>query len=317
MAADQPDPGNGLPGDSDTSDDSIDGGHGNDENHGGTGSNTIDGGGNDDSLFGGESDDSIVSGTGNDNLTGGGGNDRFNYSPGDGDDTITDFNAGNTGTLIDGDVTNNDPINLSGFYDHISELYATQADGGILNQSNATDTKGNATYYSDKLQFGSGSLRIDGATADKSSSTPENTGVVCFTSGTAIRAPRGDALIDELAIGDLVTALDNGLQRICWIGRRTHGKVELQVNPNLRPVLIKQGVLGAEQSLLVSPQHGMLIGRNGDHLARAKHLAITTPGVRIANGKRRVTYIYLMFEAHQVTFAENTRSESFYPAPMA
>ena len=87
-------------------------------------------------------------------------------------------------------------------------------------------------------------------------------------------------------------------------------------NPNLRPILIPRGVLGVARSLLVSPQHGMLLGR--DHLVRAKHLIDTPkPRVRIAHGRKSVTYIHLMFDTHQIVFAEDAPSESFYPGPMA
>lgn len=130
-------------------------------------------------------------------------------------------------------------------------------------------------------------------------------------------SPRGDILIDELRVGDLVTTLDNGPQRICWIGRRTLGRAKLSANPNQRPILVRSGILGTERDLLVSPQHGLLVGRNGDHLARAKHLAQKAPGVRVAHGKRRVTYIHLMFDAHQIVFSENALSECFYPGPVA
>ena len=56
--------------------------------------------------------------------------------------------------------------------------------------------------YSDNAQFGAGSLTFTGASADESSFTAENTGVVCFTSGTAIRTPDGDVMIDELRVGE-------------------------------------------------------------------------------------------------------------------
>ncbi|WP_299723521.1 Hint domain-containing protein [uncultured Tateyamaria sp.] len=284
----------------------IDGAGGDDTIYGSQGGDTIDGGAGDDRLEGG---------TGDDLLTGGTGSDTFVYTPGDGDDTITDFNTGNTGTLDDGDTTNNDFIDLSGYYDHISELYADQADDGILNQSNTTDTRGQTTDYSDNDQFGSGSLTFQGASADNSSFTQENTGVVCFTSGTAILTPRGDVLIDDLRVGDLVITADNGPQPIRWIGTRQLDHETLAGAPNLKPILINADVLGNTRPLLVSPQHCMLVGQ--DRLVRAKHLALEMPGVRVAHGKRAVRYIHLMFDAHQIIFAESAPSESFYPGPMS
>jgi len=252
-------------------------------------------------------------GAGNDTLTGSNGNDIFVYAAGDGADTIIDFNKGNTGTLNDGDSTNNDFIDLSGFYDTIWELHADLADDGVLNQSN-NGVEG--VDYSDNDRFATGEgIRFTNAAADNTSFTFENAGVVCFTSGTAIRSPHGDILIDDLAVGDLVTTLDNGPQPIRWIGTTRLGAAVLAANPSLRPVLIHRGILGAARDLLVSPQHGMLI--TPDHLARAKHLIHGTKGIRIAKGKTHVTYVHLMFESHQIIIAENIPSESFYPGPMA
>ena len=271
----------------------------------------------DDTIAGGAGADTIDGGTGDDSLTGGTGDDTFLYAPGDGHDTISDFNTGNTGTLTDGDSTNNDFIDLSGYYDNLSELYADQADDGILNQSNTTDTKGRSVDYSDNTQFGpEDSMTFQGASADNSSFTQENTGVVCFTSGTAIRTPQGDVLIDDLKVGDLVCTLDNGPQPIRWIGRRTLGAAELAAHTRLRPVLIRRGTLGAERDMLVSQQHGILMP--DQTLIRAKFLAEAKGNpLRIAHGRRSVTYIHLLFEAHQIIFAENVRSESLYPGKMA
>ncbi|MFC6636918.1 hypothetical protein GV827_22595 [Sulfitobacter sp. JBTF-M27] len=270
----------------------------------------IAGAGND-TLIGGSGGDTLDGGAGDDSLTGGAGDDFFTVS--DGNDTITDFGFGETGAPADSDPTNNDFVDLSGYYDSLDELRADQLDDGVLNQSNTLDDEGNVVDYSDNTQFGTGSLTIQGATG--STYTYDNTGIVCFTSGTMILTPTGEVQIDSLKPGDLVCTLDNGPQPIAWIGCRAVGQDELRFNEKLRPVLFKAGVMGLERDLLVSRQHGMLIGQ--DNLARAVHFAETMPGVRIAHGKREVTYIHLMFEAHQIIFAEGVPSESFYPGPMA
>lgn len=255
-------------------------------------------------------DDYLIGGAGDDTLYGGLGDDTFVYTPGDGHDVIEDFNTGNTGTLSDGDSTNNDFINLSGYYDHISELYADQADDGILNQSNSD------ADYSNNTKFGTGSLTFTGAQSNSSFYTAENTGVVCFTSGTAIRTPAGEVSIDDLKIGDLVCTLDNGPQPIRWIGRREVGAEELAADEKMRPVLIPQGMFGAQRDLLVSRQHAILV--EDDLLARAIHLADAKGSqARVAHGKKQVTYVHLMFDAHQIVFAENVASESFYPGASA
>ena len=286
----------------DPGNDSIDGGAGDDTLYGDEGADT---------LSGGTGDDVIDGGAGDDSLTGGDGDDVFVIS--DGNDTITDFNFGNTGALGDGDSTNNDFVDLSGYYDSLNELRADQADDGILNQSNALDDKGGAVDYSDNTQFGAGSVTMQGATPQ--SYTADNTGVVCFTAGTHIRTPSGEVLIEELRQGDLVCTLDNGPQPIAWIGLRHVTQAELSAHPTLRPICIKKGVLGAERNIFVSRQHGILI--TDDNFARAVHLADYHAGVRIAHGKKRVTYIHLMFAAHQIVFAESLASESFYPGPQA
>lgn len=291
--------------------DTVDGGSGDDIIRGGGGDDTLSGGEGHDTLSGGAGNDDIDGGSGNDVLTGGEGNDRFHVSRGD--DTITDFNFGNTGAVGDGDSSNNDFLDLSRFYDSLDELRADQADDGVLNQSNTLDDEGKAVDYSDNTRFGTSSMTV--RNADSSSYTYDSTGIVCFTEGTGILTPRGEVPIETLRVGDAVCTIDNGLQPIAWIGTRSVVREELVAHVGLRPVVIKKGVMGATRDLLVSRQHGILIDR--DHFARATHLADAIPGVRIAHGKRKVTYIHLMFEKHQVIFSNGVPSESFFPGPQA
>ena len=291
-----------------TQDNSLSGGDGNDSIDGGGGNDNLHGDAGRDTLIGGDGNDTLDGGQDDDQLTGGDGDDVFVYSGGH--DTITDFNAGNTGPLDDDDTTNNDFIDLSGYYDKIFDLRADYEDNGILDQSNFETT--DYTYNS---KFEDGSLKFIGVQAQHF--TYDNTGVVCFGKGTAIRTPRGDVLVEDLRVGDLVTTMDNGPQKIRWINTRSYDAEQMQKGSHLHPVLIKRGTFGAERDLLVSQQHGVLVGQSGDSFARAKHLADAAKGVRIAKGKKTVTYVHLMFDDHQVIFAENVPSESFYPGPMA
>ncbi|TCO68856.1 Hint domain-containing protein [Rhodovulum euryhalinum] len=280
---------------------------------------TISGGAADETLLGGTGDDWLAGNAGADVLTGGDGDDTFAYAAGGGADTITDFNAGNTGTLSDGDVTNNDVIDLSAFYDNLQELYADQADDGVLNQSNTLDAKGRTVDYSDNDQFGTGSLTITGATADTNFYTVENTGVVCFAMGTRIATPSGDVPIEALRVGDPVITCDNGVQPIVWIGRRHLSAPDLDVAPNLRPVRLAAELVGGNAPLVVSPQHGVLLREGSEErLIRAIHLARLGGGqARIMLGRRKITYFHIMFEAHQIIFANGAPCESFYPGPEA
>jgi hypothetical protein len=85
-------------------------------------------------------------------------------------------------------------------------------------------------------------------------------------------------------------------------------------------VLIQPGLIGADAPLLVSRQHGVLLRTDtgAETLVRAIHLARMAGGAaRVASAVARVSYIHLMFDAHQIVFANGAPSESFYPGPMA
>ncbi|KIC19549.1 LamG-like jellyroll fold domain-containing protein [Leisingera sp. ANG-DT] len=230
-----------------------------------------------DDTMTGPHDQNVMYGLGgDDDLTGGSGDDVSAASTGH--DTISDFNTGNTGALDDGDSSNNDYVDLSGHYDHLSELYADQADDGILNQSNTTGTFGNTVDYSDNTQFGAGdSLTFSGASADRSSFTTENTGVVCFTAGTAIRTPQGDKPIETLRPGDLVCTLDNGPQPICWIGTRRLTRAELAAlfPQRFRPgAAAPQAYGGLARPVAAKPEQA---GRPAPHMLPTAFLAQHLP----------------------------------------
>ncbi|WP_298847998.1 Hint domain-containing protein [uncultured Ruegeria sp.] len=138
--------------------------------------------------------------------------------------------------------------------------------------------------------------------------------VPCFTSGTLIRTEQGDRPIDTLVTGDRIETLDHGLQTLRWIGRRRVTATGLHA-----PVFFKAGAVGNTRNLLVSQQHRMLIRdwrlelhtSHAEALAPAKHLVHWRDIVLQPGGL--VTYIHLLFDQHELLWAEGCLSESFHP----
>lgn len=138
--------------------------------------------------------------------------------------------------------------------------------------------------------------------------------VTCFTAGTQIGTPIGTVAIETLQAGDLVETLDHGTQVIRWIGS---SKVE--ATGAFAPIVIAKNALGNERELRVSQQHRMLVTGwkaellfgNTEILMAAVHLA-NDQTIRCVEGGY-VEYFHMMFDTHEIIFAEGCPSESFHP----
>lgn len=155
--------------------------------------------------------------------------------------------------------------------------------------------------------------------------TVETDGTVnipCFTTGTLIDTPDGPRPVESLKPGDLVLTADHGAQPLRWIGQRRMDASILVAMPQLRPVRIRAGALGAgvpSADLLVSPQHRMLVrsriaqkmfGTN-EVLVAAKQL-LQIDGVDLASDVETVDYVHLLFDRHEVVTANGAPSESLH-----
>ena len=138
--------------------------------------------------------------------------------------------------------------------------------------------------------------------------------LLCFAQGTWITTPNGQVPIEELAAGDMVVTMDHGPQPIRWIGsskRRATG--------NMAPILIRKGALGNTRDLRVSPQHRMLLSGwqaevlfgESEVLATAKSLVNDHSILREEGGE--VEYFHMLFDTHEIVYAEGAPSESFHP----
>ncbi|MBI1493030.1 Hint domain-containing protein [Halocynthiibacter styelae] len=140
--------------------------------------------------------------------------------------------------------------------------------------------------------------------------------LTCFVSGTHIVTRRGEVAIENLQPGDEVMTRDNGLQTIRWIGATT-----VRGLGKFAPITFREGALGNTRDLQVSPLHRMLLTGwqaellfgEAEVLANAKHLV---NGDTIFSAPcEQVTYYHMLFDQHEIVFAEGCPSESFFPGP--
>lgn len=157
--------------------------------------------------------------------------------------------------------------------------------------------------------------------------SPLNGSVVCFTRGTLIKTVNGDVPVENLRSGDKVLTMDRGFQPIRWIGSRKVSSDSLQANPKLRPVRINAGAMGPglpERDLLVSRQHRMMVRSdiaqdmfNTSEVLVAAIKLCEREGIDIVDDAQEVEYFHILFDQHEVIYAENTPSESLFAGPEA
>lgn len=280
--------------------------------YGNAGNDYIDGRGGDDSLYGGADNDTVLGGAGADLIDGGSGNDQLNG--GAGSDTI-DGGTGNdtivvgTGTEPFGDVVaggensgDNDVLDLTAWGWALTNI--------IYDPSNPE----NGT-----VQF----LDASGAVIGSMTFTGIETVIPCFTPGTKITTQRGEVLVEDLGVDDMVLTRDNGLQPLRWVGKRELSLADLIVKPTLRPVEIKAGALGHGlplRDMKVSPQHRMLIeGPRAEMLFGDAEVLVAATHLKSLAGVEEkltagVTYIHLLFDRHEIICADGAWTESFQPA---
>lgn len=148
------------------------------------------------------------------------------------------------------------------------------------------------------------------------------TGVPCFTRDTAILLETGSQPIQNLRTGDLIATMEHGLQPVRWIGRRRFDRSTLEDNSRLLPVRILAGTLGGGmpgRDLLVSRQHRMLVqSRIAERMFGTTQVLIPAikltvlPGIYVDESVSEVEYFHLLFDQHQVIFAENAPTESLF-----
>lgn len=138
--------------------------------------------------------------------------------------------------------------------------------------------------------------------------------LACFARGTQLETDRGAVPVEEIEEESLVRTLDNGLQPV----RRVLSK-RVEGLGTLAPVVFRAGVLGNARDLVVSPHHRVLMsGWQAELVAGCPEALVMAKDV--VNGRMvlrlpmaEVEYFHLLFDRHEVVFAEGAATESYHP----
>ncbi len=151
--------------------------------------------------------------------------------------------------------------------------------------------------------------------------------VVCFCKGTMIATTTADIAVEGLTKGSKVTEVSGRTLVVRAVFRTFIDGDQLHRSPNLRPVRISAGALGnglPKRDLWVSRQHRMLVSsRIAERMFGARDVLIPAikltelPGIYIDDSVTDVEYFHILFDQHEVIFAEGAPSESLFTGPEA
>jgi hypothetical protein len=138
-----------------------------------------------------------------------------------------------------------------------------------------------------------------------------------FTRGTRLSLATGEQrAVETLTIGDTLLTRDDGPQTLRWIGHHT-----VRAIGDFAPVLIRKGTLHNENDLLVSPDHRLFVYQREDRLG-AGRAEVLLKARDLVNGESVtrqeggfVDYYQILFDAHQIVFAEGIAAETLLMEP--
>jgi hypothetical protein len=184
-----------------------------------------------------------------------------------------------------------------------------------------------AVEITDRIDNGDGTTSFSGTVtfADGSVLRFKNfEKIICFTPGTRIDTDRGPVAVEALVPGDRVLTRDHGFRPLVWTGRKDLPAVALAAWPELAPVRIAAGSLGAGlpvRDLVVSPGHRMLVsGARAEVLFGEREVLVAAgdlvglDGITRETAAEPVSYLHIMCEGHEIIRAEGAWTESFQPS---
>lgn len=165
----------------------------------------------------------------------------------------------------------------------------------------------------------------DGGATYFTQTTPNSGSVPCLCAGTRIATVRGSVPVEDLQPGDRVITADGPPAVLRRVMSRKIPARKLARNPKLLPVRISAGALGPgipSRDIWASRQHRFLVSSPvvkrmlGQQEALLAAIRLTQlKGVFVDAKAQDVTYFHLIFDQHQIVFADGAATESLLLAP--
>lgn len=232
-----------------------------------------------------QDDDGDVGGAGGDTVNG---LDVSRAYPGD---TVTVDNGDGTTSTITGTT----------FYLSDGSRVFTPTDGSVLDDLELVST----TWVS-----GTGDLDVG------------DLGPTCLVAGTRVETTDGMVKVEDLQPGMSVMGKDGRILTLRTVLHTDFNGRDIAENAKLAPVRIVAGALGnglPARDLLVSRQHRMVVDAKAvaqmfdcDEVLVPAAKLLPLPGIYVDTTVLDVVYYHLVFDQHEIIFAEGAATESLY-----
>jgi hypothetical protein len=127
--------------------------------------------------------------------------------------------------------------------------------------------------------------------------------------------PEGDKPIEDLEIGDQVTTSAGASAPVKWIARRAYERDAGGWSRSVAPIHIRRGAIADNvpaRELHVSPAHRLFID---GYFVEAQDLVNGGSVQRETPATDRIEYFHVLFDRHEIVFAEGAPSASLQLGP--
>lgn len=191
-------------------------------------------------------------------------------------------------------------------------------DANDANGDGFSETDLDDVLQGDRVYFAMGAA-TGGARNEHAVRSVDMEGTICFVRGTRIRVPGGETPVHKLNAGDLVCVQGGEARPIRWIG---HTRVKAA--GKLAPIRFAPGTIGNHRALRLSPQHRVQVSDWRAELFMGLE-ACLVPAFGMVNERsvrqvadgRDIEYWHILFDDHEIVYAEGAPVESFHPGIVA